>query len=189
LFIGSGMQPQMPEFALDLGVDQAGLVYGFLLSANSAGAVIGGMLLEGTRRLQPSPRGAMISALVWSLCIMGFAASRSYGLSLALLLVAGAANLSAQSMSQTLVQLLAPAEKRGRVIGVYHMASAGLRAGSGVTIGLVGWAIGIHWSLALSSACLAVIVLGLLWLTNNSAATEHADETAHSARPVRVGQP
>jgi hypothetical protein len=26
--IGSGIQPQMPEFAIDLGIDQAGLGYG-----------------------------------------------------------------------------------------------------------------------------------------------------------------
>jgi hypothetical protein len=36
------------------------------------------------------------------------------------------------------------------------MASLGLRAFSGVTIGLLGSLIGIHWSLALS----ALVVLG-----------------------------
>jgi MFS family permease len=168
LFIGSGMGPQMPEYAADLGVDQAGLVYGALVAANAGGAVLGGMLLESTRVLRPSVRGAMFSALVWALCVGGFAVSGSYPLSLSLLVLAGAANLAATSMAQTLVQLLAPAETRGRVVGVYQMASAGLRAGSGITIGLVGGAIGIHWSLGLSAACLAAIVLGLLVVTNRA---------------------
>jgi MFS family permease len=168
LFIGSGMGPQMPEYAADLGVDQAGLVYGALVAANAGGAVLGGMLLESTRVLRPSVRGAMFSALVWALCVGGFAVSGSYPLSLSLLVLAGAANLAATSMAQTLVQLLAPAETRGRVVGVYQMASAGLRAGSGITIGLVGGAIGIHWSLGLSAACLAAIVLGLLVFTNRA---------------------
>src|SRR6266853_1391113 len=35
--IGSGVQPQMPEFAIDLGIGQAGVGYGMLLSANAAG--------------------------------------------------------------------------------------------------------------------------------------------------------
>jgi MFS family permease len=169
LFIGSGMAPQMPEYAADLGIDQAGLVYGVLVAGNAAGAVLGGTLLESTRVLRPTVRGAMLSALVWSLCVCGFAVSRSYPLSVALLVLAGAANLAATSMSQTLVQLLAPADTRGRVIGVYQMASAGLRAGSGITVGLVGGLIGIHWSLGLSAACLAAIVVGLLAITNRSA--------------------
>src|ERR1700730_8066707 len=49
--IGSGIQPQMPEFAIDLGFNQAGLGYGMLLAANSAGAVLGGVLLASTPAL------------------------------------------------------------------------------------------------------------------------------------------
>src|ERR1051325_3221545 len=52
--IGSGIQPQMPDVAIDLGLNQAGLGYGMLLAANSAGAVIGGIVLESTHRLKPS---------------------------------------------------------------------------------------------------------------------------------------
>src|SRR5579859_3729749 len=52
--IGSGIQPQMPEFAIDLGLNQAGLGYGMLLAANSAGAVLGGVILESTHILKPS---------------------------------------------------------------------------------------------------------------------------------------
>ncbi len=126
--IGSGIQPQMPEFAIDLGLNQAGLGYGMLLAANSAGAVLGGIVLESTHVLKPSVRTAMLSTLVWSGCMLGFALSQQYVLSLALLIGAGVANLTSQSTAQTLVQLLAPAEKRGRVVGVYTMASNGLRA-------------------------------------------------------------
>src|SRR5438132_6553128 len=56
--IGSGIQPQMPEFAIDLGLNQAGLGYGMLLAANSAGAVLGGVILESTHALKPSARAA-----------------------------------------------------------------------------------------------------------------------------------
>jgi MFS family permease len=170
--IGSGIQPQMPEFAIDLGIGQAGVGYGMLLAANAAGAVLGGIVLEATRVLKPSARAAMLSTLVWSGCLLGFALSRNYVLSLMLLLCAGVANLAAQSIAQTLVQLLAPSEKRGRVVGVYNMASSGLRAGSGLTIGLAGGLIGIHWSLGLSALTLAVIVLGLLAYTARAAADQ-----------------
>jgi MFS family permease len=170
--IGSGIQPQMPEFAIDLGIAQAGVGYGTLVAANAAGAVLGGILLESTRLLKPSPRVAMLSTLIWATCMLGFALSPKYVLSLALLLGAGMANLASQSTAQTLVQLLAPAEKRGRVIGVYNMASSGLRAGSGFSIGLVGGWIGIHWSLGLSALSLVAIVIALITYTARAPQTE-----------------
>jgi MFS family permease len=170
--IGSGIQPQMPEFAIDLGLNQAGLGYGMLLAANSAGAVLGGVILESAHVLKPTARNAMLSTLVWAGCMLGFALSRSYPLSLALLVGAGMANLSSQSIAQTLVQLLAPAEKRGRIVGVYAMASNGLRAGSGLSIGLVGGLIGIHWSLGLSALTLVVLVIGLILYTSRAAAAQ-----------------
>ncbi len=173
--IGSGIQPQMPEFAIDLGMNQAGLGYGLLLAANSAGAVLGGVILESTHWLKPSVRAAMISTLVWSGCLLGFAMSQQYVLGLLLLIGAGVANLSAQATAQTLVQLLAPAEKRGRIVGVYTMASNGLRAGSGLSIGLLGGVIGIHWSLGLSALLLAVVVVGLIW---------NAERAVAAARPA-----
>jgi MFS family permease len=183
--IGSGIQPQMPEFAIDLGIGQAGAGYGLLISANAAGAVLGGVVLEATRILKPSARSAMFSTLLWSGCLLGFALSTNYVLSLALLLCAGVANLAAQSIAQTLVQLLAPADKRGRVIGVYNMASSGLRAGSGVSIGLVGGLIGIHWSLGLSSVALAMAVVGLLVFTLRAAPGQVA--TQPSLQPTASG--
>jgi MFS family permease len=169
--IGSGIQPQMPEFAVDLGLDQGGLGYGMLLAANSAGAVLGGVILESTHWIKPSVRVAMISTLVWSGCFLGFAVAHQYPVALLLLIGAGVANLSAQATSQTLVQLLAPAEKRGRIVGVYAMASNGLKAGSGLTIGLLGGVIGIHWSLGLSALVLAIVVTWLMWSTGRAAAS------------------
>jgi hypothetical protein len=41
------------------------------------------------------------------------------------------------------------------------MAGLGMRAFSGITVGLAGAAIGIHWSLGLSAAVLLVFLCGL----------------------------
>ncbi len=48
---------------------------------------------------------------------------------------------------------------RGRVVGLFNMAGLGMRAFSGITVGLVGAAIGIHWSLGLSAATLMALLL------------------------------
>ena len=170
--IGSGIQPQMPEFAIDLGIDQAGLGYGLLLSANAGGAVLGGVILESTHLLKPTARSAMLSTLAWAGCMLGFALAQNYLLAVGFLICAGVCNLAAQSIAQTLVQLLAPSDKRGRVVGVYNMASSGLRAGSGFSIGLVGGWVGIHWSLGGSAVLLAVCVIALLVYTARAAAAQ-----------------
>jgi hypothetical protein len=155
-FVGASMQSSMPIFAADLGAGSAGTAYGVLLFANGAGGVIGGILLEATGRITPNVLAAVISTGVYGLSTVLFAASTSYPLSVLLLLIGGVANLASMSIGQTVVQLLAPPADRGRVIGVYGMSAMGLRFGSGITVGLFGAIVGIHWSLGLSAAALCV---------------------------------
>jgi hypothetical protein len=100
--------------------------------------------------------------MLWCGALAGFAMTLSYPLALVLLFAAGFLELSFNSMTQTLVQLNAPPAIRGSVLGLYSMAGLGLRAFSGITIGLGGSAVGIHWSLTLSAALLLAITL-LLW--------------------------
>jgi MFS family permease len=154
LVVGNAYQAQMPEFARDLGHGEGGLTYSALLAADAAGALIAGLVLEGRGLLPPRPRTALALAMGWCLAIGGFAAARSYPAALALLFAAGFLELAFFAMAQTLVQLSAPPRVRGRVIGLFAMSALGLRAFSGVTVGLGGSLIGIHWSLALSAAAL-----------------------------------
>ena len=152
-FVGTAFQATMPEFAHDLGTEKADLAYSALLGANAAGAVVGGFMLEGRGWLPPRVSTAMISAILWCLAITGFALSTSYYLSLLLLFTAGVLNLTFSSMGQTIVQLLSPPQLRGRLIGLFAMASLGLKAFSGLTVGVLGGLIGVHWSLASARWC------------------------------------
>ena len=64
-------------------------------------------------------------------------------------------------MTQTIVQLEAPSEIRGRVLGLFGMSSAGLRTFSGVIVGVLGSFATVHLSLALAAGALAVIAITL----------------------------
>jgi MFS family permease len=166
-FVASGYPAQMPSFALDLGHGDPGTAYTMLLAADASGALVAGILLETTGRLfQPRPRLAMMLAITWAASLACFALTRTYPLALALLFLAGFFELSFSSMAQTLVQLNAPDASRGRVLGLYNMASMGLRAFSGVMVGLVGSAIGIHTSLPM--AC-GLLVIAIVWLLSRLA--------------------
>ena len=165
-FIGASLQTSMPIFAHSLGAGSAGVAYGVLLFANGVGGVIGGVLLEASSKIRPTVTAAVVSTAVYGVTSLFFALTSSYPLAVTMLLIGGVANLASMSITQTVVQLLAPPKERGRVVGLYGVSANGLRAGSGFTVGLLGAAIGVHWSLGISAAAMcagtAVAALSVL---------------------------
>jgi MFS family permease len=161
-FVGNGYQAQMPGFAQDLGHGDPGLLYSLLLGADAAGALIAGIVLESRGFLKPHPRTALILAICWCMILLTFALNQSYYFAIALLLVCGFFELAFNSMAQSIVQINAPTEIRGRVIGLYNMAALGMRAGSGITVGLIGGMIGIHASLAIAATTLMFLISFIL---------------------------
>jgi MFS family permease len=173
-FVGNSYQAQMPEFTRDLGHGDPGLTYGMLLAADAAGALTAGFVLEGGRLLRANPATALVLAMLWCFSIGGFALSRSYVAALVLLFCAGFVELSFNSMAQALVQINAPAPMRGRVIGVFSMAASGMRTFAGVTVGLLGGLIGIHWSLALSAVAFLFVILSLFCIERRGGSPSQA---------------
>ncbi|MCC2098576.1 MAG: MFS transporter [Hyphomicrobiales bacterium] len=177
-FIGVAIQPLMPAFSAHLGVEAAkgaasvaagdghahGAIsastrYSILLSANAAGAVAAGLVLELRGLLPPAPRTAVILVALWALSLMGFAATSSFVLAVTLLFAAGFLQLTHQAMTQALVQMNAPADLRGRVIGLYQTCSLGMMTFSGVTVGFGASLLGLHTALILSGAALFASVV------------------------------
>ena len=115
----------MPGFAIDLGHGDPGVAYSVLLAADAAGALLAGIALEAWGRLRATPRTAIVLAILWALSLLAFASVGVYSLAIALLFAAGFFELSFNTMTQTLVQLNAPAEIRGRVVGLFNMAGFG----------------------------------------------------------------
>jgi len=164
LLVGNAYQAQMPGFAQELGHANADFTYSLLLAADAAGALAAGLILE-VRSLPLRPNTGFTLALLWCAALSGFALSHSYVLALPLLFAAGFLELGFNSIAQTLVQLNAPAEIRGRVIGLYAMAALGLRGFSGLSVGVLGAAVGIHLSLAGSALSVAVLLVACwLWV-------------------------
>jgi len=160
-FVGNAYQAQMPGFARDLGNGRADFSYSVLLAADAAGGLIGGLLLESRAMLAPRPRTAFALAMIWCCALVGFARSTVYAVAVCLLFVAGFVELAFNSMAQALVQINAPGEIRGRVIGVFSMSAMGMRTFSGLSVGLLGASVGIHNSLALSALGFLLFIAGL----------------------------
>jgi MFS family permease len=170
-FVGNSYQAQMPNFAQDLGHGDPGAAYSMLLAADAAGALVAGFALETVAKLPVSPRTALLLAMGWAIALASFAMARSYPIALACLFVAGFCELSFSSMAQTVVQLAAPGEIRGRVLGLYNMAALGCRAFAGISVGITGALIGVHLSLAISAGALLAVIAGLLLWRGRRVAT------------------
>ena len=160
-FIGNAYQAQMPAFAHALGHGNPGVAYSMLLAADAAGALFAGFILESHGLLHPKPGSALLLASVWCVALASFALTSTYAVAVPSLFVAGFVELSFGAMAQTIVQMHAPAEIRGRVIGVFVMAAMGMRTFSGTTVGLLGQKIGIHYSLSLSAAVLLIAIVAI----------------------------
>ena len=190
-FVGSAMQTAMPSIASTTTGISSGTAYGVLLFANGLGGVLGGLLLEGTGWIKLTVRAALWSTVVYGASTVFFALSHDYLIAAPLLVVGGIANLAALSITQTVVQLRAPREKKGQVIGVYGVGANGMRIGSGITVGFLGAAVGLRpalgWSSAALCACVAILAVYLAVAARRAPAADvlpdavRAQETGTSA--------
>ncbi|NMO18945.1 MFS transporter [Pyxidicoccus fallax] len=163
-FIGNSYQAQMPGFAHDLGHGDPGMTYTLLLGADAAGALLAGVLLETRGTWLPTTASSALRiAFLWGCSLLAFSFMSWYPAAICVLFVAGFLELSFSSMTQAIVQLNAPDTIRGRVLGLFSMSALGLRAFSGVTVGLLGSVTNTHVSLALSAVAF-VAVAGILLL-------------------------
>ena len=163
--VGASLQVAMPNFADVLGAGEEGeLGYGALLFANGIGGVVGGFLLEATGILRVDVRGAVIAAVMFGLTSLIVATTTHYAVAIIALVIGGIANLAATAIGQALVQLRAPEDQRGRVVGVYSMIGSGMRTGNGITLGWLGALLGVSGAVAVGGFALVIgaLLIGAL---------------------------
>jgi len=110
----------LPIYAKDiLRVGPTGL--GALKAAMPAGAVLCACLLAHRPPLQKAGRDLLWAVAVFGLATIGFGLSTSFWLSFLLLFISGAADNVSVVVRHTLVQMLTPDDKRGRVSAVNNL--------------------------------------------------------------------
>ncbi|HYU19078.1 MAG TPA: MFS transporter [Chloroflexota bacterium] len=130
----------MPIFASDV-LDVGPTGFGLLMSAPGVGAVIGTLTIASLESIER--KGLLMLGAVFGLgaSLVAFSLSRSFLLSLALLIVVGAVQMVYMTTNQTLIQLTTPDHLRGRIMGVYMLNQGLLPLGSllaGTLAGLFG---------------------------------------------------
>jgi MFS family permease len=131
-----------PVLALDVfRTGPAGV--GLLAAAPAAGAFAAALLSGWVTRVHRIGLGVVVAVAVWGISIALFGlATFSFGVALALLAVAGAADLVSTVFRNTIVQLATPDELRGRVTSIHILVvMSGPRIGD-IQVATVASAIG-----------------------------------------------
>jgi MFS family permease len=135
-----GATALLPIFAKMLGTGPEGL--GILRAAPAAGSIAAGVLLAHRPPLRRAGARLLTCVAIFGLCMIGFALSRNFYLSLLLLLGSGIADGVSVVIRAVLLQTRAPEELLGRVVSVNQMfISASNEIGafeSGVAARLMG---------------------------------------------------
>lgn len=115
---GAAFMAILPAYARDvLQVGAGG--FGLLIGAQGAGSLVTSLWLSRRGNISRKGRSVVMSATVWGVGMVVFALSRSYGLSLATLVVMGASAPFWLVALNTALQTTVPENMRGRVLAMY----------------------------------------------------------------------
>ena len=131
----------MPIFARELGVGARG--YGFMLAAPAVGAITSAVIQAHRKPYDRAGRAMLLAIVGFGLATIVFGLSHNYWLSLAMLVLIGAADNVNVVVRHTLVQLLTPDSMRGRVGAVNQVFIGASNELGGLESGLTATSFGL----------------------------------------------
>jgi MFS family permease len=146
--------------------------FGLLMSSLGAGAVMAGIGLTLLRRGRPSLRFLALSATVLSAGTASLGLVGHFGTAAVLLVGLGCCQILFSTGCNTTLQLTTPDALRGRVMGLYALANAGMTPFGSLLVGTVAEHLGVRAACLVGGsgglAAVAVLVLvgrrmGLSW--------------------------
>jgi MFS family permease len=123
-FLGLPLLTFLPIIAKDVFQQDVGL-YTQMMTTSGVGAVCGAMVVAWLGKHRHMGRILLALLSAFGLAMTAFALSREVWLSTSILFFTGALLVMCFSLTNSLVQLLAPPELRGRVVSIYMMAFRG----------------------------------------------------------------
>ena len=143
-----------------LGADPLGV--GLLQSAEGLGALIGATLIATLAPTRVYSRMYVLGTGLFLVMVLAFSGSTAYGLSVALLFVAGFGMAAYTAMQVTLMVAGSAPEMRGRVMGAVSLSLGGNPIGA-LNVGILAGALGAPIATAIM-AVEGLVVLGLIAL-------------------------
>lgn len=158
-FFGLPFQVFMPVYAKDILGGGAELL-GILTGSMGAGALVGAFYLASQKSSAGIPRIIILTVVVFSLTLMGFAYSTIIPLSIALMFFMGFGIIASFAATNTLLQVIVDEDKRGRVVSLYGMSFMGITPIGSLLLGSLSHRWGVQVVLfACGFFCLLALIL------------------------------
>ena len=133
---------------------------GWLTGASGIGALISALSLAARKSVVGLTRTIQIASALFGVALIGFGLSHTLWLSLLLLALVGFGMMQCVSVSNTIIQTLAPEDKRARVMSYYTMAFVGMAPFGSLMAGFLAHRYGAPHTVVLTGA---FCVAGSLW--------------------------
>ncbi len=157
-----GYMALLPALAQD--VLHAGTVgYGLMTTAIGVGALAGALMIASLGDYQGKGRMLTAGNLLFPTMVLALALSRSFHLSMGLLVVIGLGFMTQNATANTLVQTAIPDSLRGRVMSVYMMVFQGFFPIGSLIAGAVAEGFGVPAGVAYGAAIALAYGLYLQW--------------------------
>ncbi len=138
------------QFASLIGSHDLGAVrLGILMGAAGVGALLGALTLAVRSGVKGLGRWVAVCCAGFGVSLILFSFSKSFWLSVALLLPVGYFIMLQMASSNTLIQVMVPDELRGRVMAVYSMMFMGMAPLGALLGGALSDHLGAPWTVAL----------------------------------------
>ncbi len=154
----------MPIFANDvLNVGVKGL--GSLMSSAGFGALIGALILARLGDFKYKGKLLISSSIIFSISLVLFSLSKTYFISLIILILIGGASVTAIGIVNTLLQTLVPDEFRGRAMSVFMLTFAGFMPFGNLLAGSLAHIWGVSITVLISGIICTVffIIINILY--------------------------
>jgi MFS transporter, DHA1 family, staphyloferrin A biosynthesis exporter len=160
LTLGMPYMSLMPIFAKDV-LHGGARLQGFLLTIIGIGSVLGALGVASMRRHYSYGYAVVVGALAFGITLFGFASARDLVLSSVCAFGVGVCVVAYQTQNQTLLQLLAPREMRGRVMSIFLLNRGLVPLGT-----FVGGVLAEHLGGPLALQIMSLAVLGVVVLVS-----------------------
>ncbi|NOU18642.1 MAG: MFS transporter [Bacteroidales bacterium] len=157
-FFGLSYQVFLPVFARDI-LHGNSQMLGFLTGTMGAGALTGAFYLASRKGISRIPKLILISAITFSVALMGFSISQNTAISLILMYFVGFGMIVQFASTNTLIQTIVDEDKRGRVVALYGMSFMGITPLGSLLLGTITpWA-GVQYTIFTSAFICFVVAI------------------------------
>ena len=177
-------QVSLPILAQQTFLGNAG-DYATLMAAFGVGSVIGGLFSAG--RHQVAMSHYVLAVFMFGVSILGTSVAPSLQVATIGMVIVGIFSINVTSLANTMIQLKAAPEMRGRIMALWSVAMIGSTPIGGPIVGWVGEHIGARWGLVIGgTAAVLVGVYAFFALLKRDTALEGEVGTAEESAEVEL---